>query len=528
MKQTLLLLLSLLTLAPCATSTLHAQDDTPWQASRPQDWAAKEWESHIPKIIHPDKQLEELYLRTWDIAAGRVRTGPEGMVSSPYLDENCYEDQIWIWDACFMVMFSKYAPEAYPGKETLENLYQPIHENIVPSLRIHLRDNPPLFAWVEHDNYIFTGDREQIKHVLLDKEYLQKHYIYFDTVSQGSVDTRISPNDIHRGVVKDEKSKLIGFTWTGGASGMDNTPRGRDAGGYSKIMWVDAIAQQALSALYISRLYQSQGLREEAAEWKKTYNNTKKIINQYYWDKEDGFYYDVRIEDKSPSRIKTPSSFWVMMAEIPTKAQAAKMVEYIQSNEFMGGKTPWVSLSRDDPDFNGATGDYWRGGVWLPHAYMGIKALEKYGYYELADKTAKEVVYKQLRTFYNHTPHTIWECYSPDKDLPSTEHGRQARPDFCGWSALGPISLTIENILGFRSVNAIEKRVEWWLKPENGRHGITNLHIGDIDADIVYNDTNNSIEVRASDEFTLVVHSAQNRKDQYKIDRGESVIELRK
>ena len=25
-----------------------------------------------------------------------------------------------------------------------------------------------------------------------------------------------------------------GFTWTGGASGMDNTPRGRDAGGYRR------------------------------------------------------------------------------------------------------------------------------------------------------------------------------------------------------------------------------------------------------------------------------------------------------
>lgn len=29
---------------------------------------------------------------------------------------------------------------------------------------------------------------------------------------------------------------------------MDNTPRGRDAGGYRKVLWVDAISQQALSA----------------------------------------------------------------------------------------------------------------------------------------------------------------------------------------------------------------------------------------------------------------------------------------
>ncbi len=495
-------------------------------ASRPQDWVAKEWESHIPRIIHPDKQLEELYINTWDIAAGRVRKGPEGMIATPYLDENCYEDQIWIWDACFMVMFSKYAPEAYPGKETLENLYQPIHENVTPALRIHLRDNPPIFAWVEHDNYTFTADSAQINHVLLEKQYLQRHYHYFDTVSIGNIDQRISPNPIFRDRVLDNQGELIGFAWHGGASGMDNTPRGREQGGYQQIMWVDAIAQQALSALYISRLYESQGMKKQAKEWMKKYNHSKDIINQYYWNQTDGFYYDVSIKDKSHSNIKTPSSFWVMMAEIPTPQQAERMSEYLKSEKYMGGDSPWVSLSRDDKDFNGETGDYWRGGIWLPHAYMGIKALEKYGMYSLADKTAKDVVYKQLRTYHKVAPHTIWECYSPDRDEPSTEHGRRARPDFCGWSALGPISLTIENILGFRKVNAVEKQVEWWLKKENGRHGITNLRFGEVKTDLIYDDKTLNIEASTNTPYTLIIHLEDGSKRKFKITPSTKTISL--
>ncbi|UQT43364.1 hypothetical protein M5E88_11705 [Akkermansia muciniphila] len=86
--------------------------------------------------------MVDLYHKTWEIAAGRVRKGPEGLPASPYMDENCYEDQIWIWDTCFMVLFAKYAPRSFPGVESLDNLYKPVHEKAVTPLKVHLVDNP--------------------------------------------------------------------------------------------------------------------------------------------------------------------------------------------------------------------------------------------------------------------------------------------------------------------------------------------------------------------------------------------------
>ncbi len=489
----------------------------------PEDAVNPDWQSQIPRVVYPDKELVDLYEKTWEIAAGRVRKGPDGMVASPYLDENCYEDQIWIWDGCFMVMFSKYAPEAYPGRETLLNYYVPIHDHVKTPLRIHLRDNPPLFAWVEHDNYLFTGDKRQVERVLLEKRYLQKHFDYFNNVPQGIIDEDVSPayNPIHRGVVRGEQGEIIGFTWTGGASGMDNTPRGRDAGGYDKILWIDAISQQALAALNISRLYEKCGDVVEAKTWRVRYDSIKTLVNQRYWDEKDGFYYDIDAKSGAPCRIKTPASFWAMLAEIPSQAQAARMVKYVKSAKYMGGKYPWVSLSRDDKDYNAATGDYWRGGVWMPMAYMGTKALEKYGYEKLADQLAEHVVRQQLRTYHQVTPHTIWECYNPEKDEPSTEHGRRARPDFCGWSALGPISLFIENILGFHQVNALTHTIEWTLKPRNGTHGIKNLHFGETTADILYEKSTHSIRVKANRPFALIVNGKR-----YEISRGEQLVKL--
>ena len=204
----------------------------------PPDAVLPQWRSRVPQVVHPDSSLVRLYYKAWETAAGRVRRGPHGMVASPYLDENCYDDQIWIWDGCFMVMFSKYAPDVFPGTESLMNYYAPIHDGVPNPLRIHLRDNPPLFAWTELQNSRFTGDSARIG-------YLEAHYEYFNSLRQGHRDSVVSPNPIFLKVHRDSMGQAVGYTWNGNGSGMDNTPRGRDAGGWAAIKWVDALAQQA-------------------------------------------------------------------------------------------------------------------------------------------------------------------------------------------------------------------------------------------------------------------------------------------
>lgn len=487
---------------------------------KPADAANPDWQKEIPRVVFPDRELVDLYEKTWEIAADRVRIGPEGLPASPYLDENCYDDQIWIWDACFMVMFSRYAPAAYPGKQTLYDFYLPIHENVPTPLRIHLRDNPPLFAWIEHSNYLFSGDREHIDDVLIGRKFLQRHFDYFNNLEHGNRQPELSPNPIFLKTQKDAAGNIEGYIWSAtGASGMDNSPRGRDAGGSKNILWIDAISQQALSALYISRLYGLYGMDEEEQEWKARYTELKNTVNEKYWDEQDGFYYDINRETGEPCRIKTPASFWAMLAEIPDERQAARMTEYLRSEKFMGGDYPWTSLSRDDKDHNSETGDYWRGGVWLPMVYMGTKALEKYGYYELADELAKKVVYQQLRTYHAEEPHTIWEVYNPSGDTPSTEMGRRARPDFCGWSALGPISLLIENIMGFRTVDALNKTVVWDLKKDNGTHGIKNLKFGGVATDIVYDAATDRVTTVSNEKYTLVINGKK-----HTVRRGKNIV----
>ena len=287
------------------------------------------------------------------------------------------------------------------------------------------------------------------------------------------------------------------------------------------MLWLDAICQQALSALSISRLFALVGDTAEAEAWQTIFNEKKKLINQLYWCEDDGFYYDIDQNDRHFYKVCTIASYWAMTAEIADQKQAQSLVDRLESPTYFGGCVPFVSLSRSDVDFK-ADGEYWRGGVWLPTAYATLRGLSKYGFHKEARAAAEKLLSHMYLTYKNYEPHTIWECYSPTEYAPALVANRSeiSRPDFCGWSALGPISLFIEYVIGFHSVNAFERMVEWE-KPRDvsGRVGIKNLRFGDTVTDIVAE--GNVCLVSSTEPYTLRING-----NDFDIKRGDNVISL--
>lgn len=460
--------------------------------------------SMVPNpIIADEPDFIDLYYKAWELAYDHIRT-QEGLPQSPYMDEAFDPNTIWIWDTCFMVQFCKYAPNVFPGVESLKNFYVPIHDEKGIPLRIEIPDNPPLFAWTEYEYLKFTDDREHLKDLVLNKRYLQKHYEWFDQMNLGEIIAHSAPTCL--------KKVENGYLWEGGRSGMDNTPRGRKGEKADKnrpnnpdMLWIDAIAQQGLSALYISRMYDTLGDNKNSKIWANKYQALKDKVNKLYWDESDGFYYDIHQKTLDPIKVITPASFWPMLAEMCTPEQAARLVEKVKDKNLLGGKVPWVSLARNDADFK-ENGFYWRGSVWLPLAYMGIKALQKYNYFDLAYQNSLDIITHMSNTYKQYEPHTIWECYQPNEPKPAVNEyakNEPVRKDFCGWSALGPISLLIENVLGFYDVNA-DKKIVRWHKKRQDKHGIKNLKFGDIVTDIIY--TKNEIEVTSNAPYLLIVN----------------------
>jgi hypothetical protein len=478
----------------------------PYQGKEPfnRDW--------VPQPVFAQKpDYVELYWKAWELAYDHVRE-QEGLPQSPYMDEAFHDSTIWIWDTCFMALFCKYAPARFPGIETFNNFYVPFHTETFQDgsfpLSIQHPDNPPLFAWAEHDNYLFTGDDAHVRSLLADTQYLQKHFEWFDEIERGWKFEFAGGSSI--AVAK--HATELGYRWGGCESGMDNTPRRKEG------LWVDAIAQQGLSALAIYRMAERVGELAIAAEWKAKYEAIKSKVNAHYWDDRDGIYYDISLDGDQFYKVKTPASYWPMLAEMCSPEQAQRMVAHITDPETFGGERPWATVARDHEGFIEPDGDYWRGGVWLPTAYMATKALEKYGFYAEADDAAEKLLAHMSRTYRTVEPHTIWECYSPTRDYPGVRNGGHiVRKDFCGWSALGPISMFIENVLGFHKVDAGNRRVEWRLYQESG-HGLRNLRFGGITTDIIY-DGRDSVHVASSAPFTLVINGKEHR-----VEKGDNCI----
>ena len=468
----------------------------------------RDWKTYLPEPVCADEpEYRLLYDKAWELAFSHVRT-LEGMPVSPYMDEAFCDTQLWIWDTCFMSLFCKYAGEVFPGVESLGNFYGVLYGNaslptVVPGedepawtgaipgvpkqIEIHIADNPPLFAWAEYESALFRGDTERVRRLLLEECFLQKHYNFLE-----SLRTSTLPKGVHceTRLIREEE----GYRWEGGRSGMDNTPRGRTGARTDRarpnspdLLWLDAICQQALSARMISALFSVIGEEREAGEWEARYREKKETVNRLYWDGTDGFYYDIFQSDRRFCKVMTVASYWAMTAQIADSEQAAAMVRQAENPETLGGDVPLLSLSRSDANYE-TNGRYWRGALWLPTAYAALKGFALYGYHKQAHEAGKKILDHMLRTYKSYEPHTVWECYAPEAPAPSvTANGRErVRPDFCGWSALGPISVYIEHVLGFHSVNAFTRTVEWAI-PRSfcGEVGIRNLRFGKICTDIV-------------------------------------------
>ena len=504
-----------------------------------KDSSFKEVVGKLPRPIYDERpEFVDLYYKAWELAYERIDT-LAGLPAPIYMDEAHMSSRIWIWDTCLMAHFCKYCPSVFPGIESLDNFYgvmladqnSPLPQvvgniwcgknygKIVP-FKIHHADNPPLFAWTEYAYALQTGDRARLEKVYIENQYLQRWFALFDSFAP----TAPRPYGSSQKVALKKFDE--GYAWNGCSSGMDNTPRGRTATGYSRencpdnpdLRWVDAISFQGLSALYMSRIAELLGRTGDAKDWKDCHHKMCEKLNELYWDEEDSFYYDI-LSDGNKCKVKTIASWWPLLAEMAPRSRADKMIGHLRDTNEFGGFVATPSLSRSDADFI-ADGGYWRGSVWLPTTYMALKTVDLVGEYDFAREMAYQLINHMWRTYADYEPHTIWECYSPTEYLPARNKKSEiVRNDFCGWSALGPISIFLEDLIGIKEANAFTNTLVCdFEKNPKGRVGVENYRFGDVVCSIVA--TKSRVLVTSNLPFTLIIDGKEHRvkagKNRYK------------
>ena len=420
-------------------------------------------------VLGENSEWLDMYWKCWELAFDHLKKPEENSTFvSNFIDE-AFNDKIFQWDTIFMIMFARYGHYVFPAINSLDNFYCRQHESGYICRELVEKDgsdfvfrgrkntiNPPLFSWAEVESFKNTGDKSRFEMVL---PVLEKYVEWLNR--DGDIESADDPDEWYKYGRRAGESVHKLFWNTGLGSGMDNTPRGGNG-------WVDMSSQMVIQYNNLAEMCHVLDLHDKGVYFETEARKIADRINRYCWNDEDGLYYDV---DTTGNHVKwkTAGCFWPMLAGIASKEQQERLVSHLQDTSTFWRKNVFPTLAADQSLYK-ENGGYWLGGVWAPTNYAIIKGLESNGYEELAREASIRYV-REMYCVYEKTG-TVWENYAPDLCSP----GDPAKPDFVGWSGIGPISLLIENILGFR-VNGVEKSLTWHLT-RTDKHGINNLNVG--------------------------------------------------
>ena len=358
--------------------------------------ARYEYFKKMPKCRN--KKYEQLYYKALSIQKVNVHT-PEGKIPCMWTTpDRVPHRQMWLWDSVFHALaIVTYNQEL--AKDCIRSVLSQQRENGFISAMMNPysmvdETQPQVLAWGTWEVYKKTGDKAFLAECV---EALDK-YLTWDRKNRDK-----NNNGLLEWLVEPEYTEC-----KSGESGQDNSPRfefdeDMDAMDFSTF--------QAQDSEYLSRIYAELGNEEKSKEWKEYSDYIKGQMNALLWDEEDGAYYD-RLENGKLTKVLTPSSFFPLMAGVPSKEQAEKMVKTLTNPKLLWTKVPLATVSQTHPMYGT---DMWRGAAWLNLNYFTIKGLKKYGY----DDIAEELRTKTLETVYKWYKKTgaIFEFYDSNDEI---------------------------------------------------------------------------------------------------------------
>jgi mannosylglycerate hydrolase MGH1-like protein len=154
------------------------------------------------------------------------------------------------------------------------------------------------------------------------------------------------------------------------------------------------------------------------------------------WDERAGIYLNRRTDTGEASPKLSPTSFYPLIARVPSAAQAGRMAKehYFNAAEFHG---EWVmpSIARNVPGF--ADQSYWRGRIWGPMNFLVYLGLRNYDLPEARADLARRSAALLLRSW--RSDGAIYENYNA---LTGAGNDVTSSDAFYHWGALlGAIAL---------------------------------------------------------------------------------------
>lgn len=263
-----------------------------------------------------------------------------------------------------------------------------------------LTSSAPWYSWLNWEIYNITQDKDFLEEMYASSKKFYKFYI-----SERDADGDGLLEWGGHAILESVRDALVAV-WD-------------EVGWPSNFESIDLNCMMVMEAKALEKMALALGLSEEASQWKKDHEQRTSLINQVFWDEENGFYYNVNKTDnsftfKSENDLKRDEiiGFLPLWAGVADEEKAKRLIQKLTDSKQFWRKFGVPSLSAADPYYNDK--GYWNGPVWVEWNYLIFQGLKDYGYHqeaaELTDKIAA-VMISQLKQ-----NHNLWEFYSPDED----------------------------------------------------------------------------------------------------------------
>jgi hypothetical protein len=253
---------------------------------------------------------------------------------------------------------------------------------------------------------------------------------------------------------------------------MDNQPRTPSGAhiwfDHAHRTWVDTNFQAVLNNRILIRIAEELGREEEIQASAAENAALVPWINQNLWDDGTGFYHDLRRDQSRATELKTIGAYWALLARAVPQERLDRFVAHLESATEFKRTHRVPSLSADTRGFD-PDGGHWLGGVWAPTNYMVLRGLSEHKKDDLAFAIAENHYLNVLGSF--ERTGSIWEHHAPD----ALAEGR-GRKDFVGWTAITPIAVLLEYVLGFRA-DAVDGELAWDVR-RTDEHGVYRYPFG--------------------------------------------------
>lgn len=467
----------------------------------------------FPKVHFYDQDFVDTYDKTWMWVNESWKSGTRrNHLPSKYFNYP-KTDRINQFESIFSTFFLVYSNRIYPVTQQLDMFYDRQEED--GAIRgeysekdgspIFTRKNPtgilpPLFSWAEFNIYHKVGMKKRVRDIM---PVLESYYTWVENNYKQENGLYAVPLE---------------------ATTMVNSPRPE------MYYPVDFNAQQAVNTLYMSALGDILNDKEKSYRFKRHYFSLKTRINSQMWNDEDSFYYDLDRKERQ-IKVKSSASFWTLLAEIPNKDKAERLISHLTDPKEFGSEHPFPTLSLKDKHFN-HMGHAYHGSVFSHITFTIIKGLEKYGKYDLARECSIRHLYYVLDALHPEDGNNgnLWEAYLPQKEGAATwpRHEGFPRPLFLHYAALSTITLVIENIIGL-CVSLPRKTVDW-IMPIIEIMGIEDLSLKRNMITILSNQSGRGWEIRLESEklYYFTVNILNHKKKTLPIPSGKCSILLNK